>query len=79
MAYRQSDLGLMVRLKPEQARRQVLGAVRAAGGEVDDAAAALGVTRRTLDRYVRILDLSSEVNALRPEGRKGKARRKKAA
>lgn len=55
MAYRQQRLGLLMRLNIEQARVEIVRALRASEGKLGPAAKALGVSDQSLSRYVRAL------------------------
>jgi DNA-binding NtrC family response regulator len=68
MAFRHSDLGHLVHADPKAAARQIRAAMRAAGGVKARAAAALGIGRRTFDRYVSALLPADRAVALLEDG-----------
>lgn len=58
MAYVEQALGLLVKLEPDKARRKIEAAYRRAG-TLREAAAALGVSRRSLMRWRRLLGVAA--------------------
>lgn len=58
MAYRDTELGLLVRVRPRVAARRILAAYRAEGGVATRAAERLGVEHTTLLRWLRKLERS---------------------
>ena len=68
MAYWFNELGTRVKTHPERARKEILVAVRAAKGDASKAASALGVARRTLDRWFDALAMWDQVDAIRQKG-----------
>lgn len=73
--YRQIDLGLMVRLQPDEAATRVLNAYRDAEGSATRAAELLEVDRRTLSRWVEQLgattNIRDRIEAIRDACRSG--------
>lgn len=65
MTFRFVPLGLLVKLEPERAARQIRDAVERAGANIAAAADALDVTERTLHRYIGDLGLRDELEAMR--------------
>jgi len=65
MAYREPELGYLVRHYPTQAKARVLEAYRQGGGRTIGAAAVLDAKPRTLQRWVTDLGLRDEVDAIR--------------
>lgn len=70
MAYRDTELGLLVRLHPRQAMRRILAAYRAEAGVATRAAIRLGVEHSTLLRWVgklerRGLDVRERIEEVR--------------
>jgi transposase len=65
VAYRLIELGTLVRLQPKEAAQQILIAYARNGGGEQAAADHLGVTVRTLHRWVRLLKLEAQVRRLR--------------
>lgn len=65
MGYQQSELSLRVRLHPKEAAKQILDGFRRADGQTVRAAELLGVTDRTLDRWVARLGLRHQVEEIR--------------
>lgn len=62
-----SPIGKLVLEKPDDARAQILDALRAAGGNATRAARALGVTYLTLTRWVLSLGLTDALASVRAE------------
>ena len=69
MAFRETDLSVMVRRQPREAVAKILSAYKAAGYNLVDTAAALGVTARTLSRWVVTLGIEERVKKARREHR----------
>lgn len=70
MAYRESRLGLLVRMDPRRAAGRILAALKRKDGNATHTAAMLGVDLRTLNRWLQKLadeghDLSDEIVKLR--------------
>jgi hypothetical protein len=65
MAYREQDLGYLVRRDPKRATVQILAAYRRAAGHTLTAATALDVSPRSLERWTSKLGLGPKVEALR--------------
>jgi hypothetical protein len=62
MAYRKSELGFLVRFRPEEAKKEILGtAVIGRCRTVEDVAHELGISRRALFRYLDELKISDEL------------------
>ena len=61
MAYRQVDLGLLVRLQPDEAATKILNAYRDAEGNATRVAELLQVDRRTLSRWVEQLEATTNI------------------
>jgi len=51
MAYRDTELGMLVRLDPKRAASRINAAFKRAHGSATNAARVLGVDRRTLHRW----------------------------
>lgn len=62
---RSTEIGRLARADPAAARAQVLGALRAARGNIAGAARALGVTRLQAHRYVQRYALRDELARIR--------------
>lgn len=65
MAYRECELGLMVKLFPDDASTRIMDAYRQTDGNTTHAAELLGVNRATLKRWVAKLSLRKAVEKLR--------------
>lgn len=63
--YREQVLGALVRVAPDQAKAQILEAYRRQEGLTVDAAQMLGVGRRTLQRWVKLLALHAQIDRIR--------------
>lgn len=78
MAYRKSELGLIVQLDPDRAAMMITGAMRRAGGRIPECAAVLGIGPNSLYRYIEKLGLVTttlKIRALHPKARKPYTRR----
>lgn len=76
MSYRFSELGIHVKTKPKEARAVILAAFERACGEEARAAGLLGVSARSLRRWVVALGLKPRVSRM---WRAEQARRKEAS
>jgi hypothetical protein len=65
MAQREYELGLLARLRPDDAAEKILKAYRAGKGHNPDAALHLGIGVRTLERWVTRLGIRERVDAIR--------------
>ena len=65
MAYRLTRWPLLIRDNPAKAKREILEAVSAAFGVVRAAASALETPENTLWRYIKMLGLQPEIEAIR--------------
>ena len=63
-----TTLAMVAALTPAKARARILAALRRSGGNLTHAATALGVSRATLGRLVRRLDMAGVVAAEWPRG-----------
>lgn len=71
MSYHPTDLGLRVLLEPGPATETILGALRAEGVNIRAAAKRLGVTERSLHRYLVKLKIAKRVDEMRDEAKDG--------
>lgn len=62
MSFRHRELGYLVRFKKPEAERIIREAYSDAGGLLEQAAIDLGVSSRTLQRYVRQLGIWSKAD-----------------
>jgi len=69
MAYREQQVGLLLRIDPDKARELVVDAHIKTHGNITQAAILLGVSRRNLVRWILRLDLRDQLHALRVEHR----------
>lgn len=67
MGFRVINLGLRVKLHPEEAAREIREAVKAADSNIDAAADALGISHNTMHRYIDDLGLRQELEAMRAQ------------
>lgn len=65
MAYRECELGALVRVDPGAAGEHIMDVYRQNAGNTTKTATALGVDRRTLTRWVRVLELGVALRVLR--------------
>ncbi len=68
--YRPIPLGADVQFAPAKATETILEAFRAAGANLKAAAENLGVTERTLHRYVDTLGIARQLEAIRERARR---------
>jgi hypothetical protein len=59
-----SRIGALVICDPDRARREIIRAFRDSGANRQDTAAALGVGRNALTKYVATLGITEELNEL---------------
>lgn len=64
MSGRTTEMGYLIKFKPEEAKAKILGAIRAAKANKGGALAILGCTYSTLYRWFGELDMKGEVDAL---------------
>lgn len=67
MAYRECELGLLVRLDEKRAGVRIMRAYRRSKGNTTKAAERLSVDRATLKRWVRRLALRDDIDAIRSD------------
>jgi transposase-like protein len=65
MAFRHHEMSAVVRHQPVEARRRIVEAYERAGCRLVDAAALLGVTSRTLDRWIDQLGVEAVLRKMR--------------
>jgi hypothetical protein len=70
MAYRQTEMGLVVRLHPDQAKKEILKYFAHAEGNATEAAAQLQVSYRNLLRWSEKLNLLDAIGGIRTTFRK---------
>lgn len=80
MAYRESRLGLLVRMDPRRAAGRILTAFKRKGGNATHTAQMLGVDLRTLNRWLQTLasvghDLKPQIEAIRESARVERSKR----
>lgn len=63
--YVEQELGSLVRCKPEEAKQRILEAYRVSDGLIDPTCKLLGVSRRSLLRWTKLLGLRTEVSDAR--------------
>lgn len=68
MAYRETELGYLVRNNEREAKRRIRDALKRARGNVKAAAGALGVGYRTLKRWLAQLDPEGDGLPRQPRG-----------
>lgn len=69
MAYRDTELGYLVRRKPREATRQIVEAYEREGFEIKAAAKVLEVTERTLSRWIVALGIDERLRKMRRDAR----------
>jgi hypothetical protein len=67
VTYNLTKVGVNVRLDPNAASREILRVFKACRADAASASARLGVSRRTFDRWVRLLELESQMASLRKD------------
>jgi transposase-like protein len=72
MAFRHHEMSALVRHQPREARRRIVEAYERTGCRLALAAERLGVTSRTLDRWIDQLDLATALRKRRDEVRKSR-------
>lgn len=65
MAFSPTLIGVLVHLEPKEAKERILAAYREVGGLAEPAAMNLGVTKRTLNRWIALLNLRNSVDRIR--------------
>ena len=65
MSYRPTPWANLVRNQPDEARRQILTAYLATNGNATRAADHLGISHRSLLRYVNALTLANAIEEIR--------------
>lgn len=70
MAFRHCELGLLVRLQPDQARKRILAGFRKQRGHLANTAEDLAVHPATLKRWMHALALHGDVEAIRQKAKK---------
>lgn len=63
--YRETELSLIVRLRPNEAARRIIKAYNASKCNLVETAKQLEVASRTLSRWIDVLDLSSRLDAIK--------------
>lgn len=80
MAYRESRLGLLVRMDPRRAADRIISAFKRKAGNATHTAAMLGVDLRTLNRWLQSLasaghDLKPQIETIRESARADRSHR----
>lgn len=65
MAFRDLELSSEVKHQPKAATKKIVAAYEGAGYTVEGAAKALGITARTLSRYVTMLGIDERIRKAR--------------
>lgn len=65
MAYKEQELGLLIKCKPTEATEILIRAFIKSGGHVENAATLLGAHKRSIFRWVNILGINDEIDKIR--------------
>lgn len=68
--YVANELGIMVKFKPDEAKKRILQTLKECGANADLAAAQLNVTRRTFGRWIKALALTEATSKMRAVAKK---------
>jgi|HubBroStandDraft_4_1064222.scaffolds.fasta_scaffold105192_3 transposase-like protein len=72
MAFRDTDMSLVIRRRPKEAIAQIMAAYASADYVIEKVAQSYGVTVRTVSRWIRTLGIDERIRRARTQARKGR-------